>query len=43
MGVMRNMYNVLVVKPGRKSHLGDLEVDGRILLKWILKILDMRV
>jgi hypothetical protein len=28
MGEMRNVYNILVGKPERKSHLEDLGVDG---------------
>jgi len=29
----RGAYMVLVEKPGGKNHLGDLVVDGRIILK----------
>jgi hypothetical protein len=34
---MRDAYRVLVGKPEGKSHLGDPGIDGRIILKWILK------
>jgi hypothetical protein len=30
---MRNAYNILVEKHKREVHLGDLGVDGRIILK----------
>jgi hypothetical protein len=40
---MRNEYNVLVEKPKRKKHLEDPGVDGRIMLKWILNALDVRM
>jgi hypothetical protein len=31
-------YKILVRKPERKRHLEGLEVNGRLILKWILKI-----
>jgi hypothetical protein len=31
---------VLMKKPEGKKHLEDLDVDGRIILKWILKTWD---
>jgi hypothetical protein len=34
---MRGAYRVVVRKPERKSHLRHLEVDGRIIIKLILK------
>jgi len=37
MGDRRVAYRVLVGKPDRKSHLEDLGMDGRIILKWIFK------
>jgi hypothetical protein len=33
---MRYAYNVLVGKHEGKNHLEDLDVDGRIMLEWIL-------
>jgi hypothetical protein len=36
-GEMRNMCKILVGKPEGRNHLEDLGVDGRIILKWILK------
>jgi hypothetical protein len=33
----RSAYRVRVGKYERKSHLKDLDVDGRIILKWIFK------
>jgi len=32
---MRNAYNILVGIPEGKSHLEDLDVDGRIILEWM--------
>jgi hypothetical protein len=34
---MKNSYQILVGKPEERDHIGDLGVDGRILLKRILK------
>jgi hypothetical protein len=31
-----NAYRILIRKPKGKKCSGDLSVDGRILLKWIL-------
>jgi hypothetical protein len=33
----RNAYRILVGKPEGKDHQEDLDVDGRITLKWILR------
>jgi hypothetical protein len=38
---MRNVYKILVGKPGRKGHLRDIGVNYTIVLKWILKIQDV--
>jgi len=39
----RGVNRVLAGKPERKSHLGDLDVDGRIILRWILRMWDVGV
>jgi hypothetical protein len=36
-GVKRNEYRVLVGKPEGKRPLGDLDVGGRVILRWILE------
>ena len=33
----RGVHSVLVGKPEGKSHSGDLDVDGRIILRWIFR------
>jgi len=37
MGERRNSYRVLVGKPEGRRHLEDPDVDGRIILNYILK------
>jgi hypothetical protein len=32
-------YTVLVLKSERKNHMEDLDVDGKIILKWISRIM----
>ena len=33
----RGVHKVLVGKPEGKNHGGDQDVDGRIILRWILR------
>ena len=33
----RDVHKVLVGKPEGKSHWGDQDVDGRIILRWIFR------
>jgi hypothetical protein len=40
MGAMRSAYRILVGNLKVRDHFGDLEVNGRITLNWILKKLD---
>jgi hypothetical protein len=39
---MRDTCKILVVKPERKRHLGDLPTGGRITLRLILKVFDVK-
>jgi hypothetical protein len=36
-GAIKNAYKILVGKLKAKNHSEDLDVYGRIILKWILK------
>jgi hypothetical protein len=36
MGEKRNAYRILVAKQKERDHQEDLDVSGRITLKWIL-------
>jgi hypothetical protein len=38
MGEMRNAYSISVGKPDRRDHLENLDVDGKIILEWILGV-----
>jgi hypothetical protein len=40
---IKNPYRILVGKPEGKNHLQDLGVDGKMILKWILQELVMRM
>jgi hypothetical protein len=37
----RGVYRVLVGKPKGKNHLGDPDVDGSIILRWIFRKWDV--
>jgi hypothetical protein len=36
-GRLRAVHRVLVGKPEGKSHCGDPDVDGRIILRWMFR------
>jgi hypothetical protein len=36
MGDLRNAYEILVGNLNIRDHLGDLGLDGKIILEWIL-------
>ena len=42
MGDIRGLYRVFVGKPEGKNHLGDRDVDGRIILRWLFRKWDLR-
>jgi len=42
MGGKRGVYRVLVGKPEETDYLEDPGVDGRIILRWIFRKLDVR-
>jgi hypothetical protein len=37
MGEKRIAYRILVVNQKERDHFEDLDVDGRIILRWILE------
>jgi hypothetical protein len=37
MGKKRGVYRVLVGYPRERDHLGDSDVDGRIILRYIFR------
>ena len=37
MGDRRGVFRILVGKPEKRGHLGDAVVDGRIILRWIIR------
>jgi hypothetical protein len=37
MGEKRGVYRILVVDLKERDYLGDPGIDGRMILKWILK------
>jgi hypothetical protein len=43
MGDMRNTYKILVRKSEGENHSEELDVDGKIILEWILGKQDGRV
>ena len=43
MGERRGVYRVLVGKPKIRDHLGDPDLDGRIILRWIFRKWDVGV
>jgi hypothetical protein len=43
MGEERGVHRVLVWKPEGKSRWGDPDVDGRIILRWMFRKLEVVV
>jgi len=42
-GEKRGVYRVLVGNLRERDHLGDQDVDGRIILRWIFKKWDVGI
>jgi len=42
MGTKKNVYRVLVGSMQERSQFEDLGIDGRMILKWVLRIQDGR-
>jgi len=42
LGESRGVHRVLVGKPEGKSHLEDPGIDGRIILRWIFRMSNIR-
>ena len=42
MGNRSGVYRVLMGKHEERGHLGDPGIDGRIILRWILRKWDVR-
>jgi len=40
---MRNAYSIVIRKPERNRPRGRPRIDGRIILKWIIKKEDVRI
>jgi len=43
MGERRGVYRILVGNPKERDHFGDPGIDGRIILRWILRKWDVGV
>jgi hypothetical protein len=41
MGERKGVYRVLVKKPGERHHLVDPDMEGRIILRWVFRKLDV--
>jgi hypothetical protein len=40
---MKNTYKIFSGRPEGRRQLGDPDVEGRLILKWIIKMWDVRV
>jgi hypothetical protein len=43
MGKKRNVYNIVVGNLKGRDNLEDLDVNGRLILKWNIREIDLRV